>query len=169
MILYIGHAMLINSAWPFYFRQAGQTSTDEVKKRDLRAELLEAEHEARNKKRKAEGKPIEEAPKIAGAITAGGEDEEANKRRKLLQQALEMDKDDDSDDDEDEAGGEADENGEKKNGKGKGSDDERYVLCMTLMTYAPRCHPWAIYPSPHMTWSSYKTRYVAPKPFSGRH
>ncbi|KAJ3773519.1 Cwf15/Cwc15 cell cycle control protein [Lentinula raphanica] len=77
------------------FRQIGQTSTAEVEKRDLRAELLAAEQEARNKKRKAEGKPleVEDKPPLA--------DEEANKRRKMLQDALEMDKDDDDDDEED--------------------------------------------------------------------
>ncbi len=66
--------------------QVGQTSTEEVKKRDLRAELLAAEQEARNKKRKAEGKAplIEDMPA----------DDEANKRRKLLQD-IELDKDDD--------------------------------------------------------------------------
>ena len=37
------------------YRQPGQTSTAEVAKRDLRAELLAAEAEAREKKRKAEG------------------------------------------------------------------------------------------------------------------
>jgi len=90
------------------YRQPGQTSTADVKKRDLRAELLAAEAEARNKKRKAEGKPlleedvrmaapIEEAPKEA---TPAVEDDEANKRRKLLQEALEMDKDDDEDEEE---------------------------------------------------------------------
>lgn len=83
--------------------------------------------EARNKKRKAEGKPLEDAPKSAGAITAGGEDEEVNKRRKLLQQALEMDKDEDSGSDEEEDGKETEKgDGEKKNGKGKEKDsDER--------------------------------------------
>ncbi|KAG8218225.1 Cwf15/Cwc15 cell cycle control protein-domain-containing protein [Butyriboletus roseoflavus] len=39
------------------FRQPGQTSTGEVARRDLRADLLAAEEEARNKKRKAEGRP----------------------------------------------------------------------------------------------------------------
>ncbi|KAF9036945.1 Cwf15/Cwc15 cell cycle control protein [Hymenopellis radicata] len=68
------------------FRQVGQTSTEEVKKRDLRAELLAAEQEARNKKRKAEGK----APLIEDMPV----DDEANKRRKLLQD-IELDKDDD--------------------------------------------------------------------------
>jgi protein CWC15 len=69
-------------------RQPGQTSEVEVKKRDLRAELLIAEQEAKNKKRKAEGK----APL---PVDDGQVDDEANKRRKLLQQALELDKDDD--------------------------------------------------------------------------
>jgi len=91
------------------FRQPGQTSVDDIKKRDLRAELLAAEAEARNKKRKAEGKPLlEEDVRRAAAIeapkegTPAVEDDEANKRRKLLQEALEMDKDDDDDDDEEE-------------------------------------------------------------------
>ncbi|KAJ4471524.1 Cwf15/Cwc15 cell cycle control protein [Lentinula aciculospora] len=76
------------------FRQVGQTSTSEVHKRDLRAELLAAEQEARNKKRKAEGKPleVEETPMIT--------DDEANKRRKMLQDAIEMDKDDDEEEEE---------------------------------------------------------------------
>lgn len=81
---------------------------------------MAAEAEARNKKRKAEGKPpLEEDVRKAAAIEApkegtpaAGEDE-ANKRRKLLQEALEMDKDDDEDDDE-----------EKNDEDG----DERYVL-----------------------------------------
>jgi protein CWC15 len=62
-----------------------------VQKRDLRADLLAAEQEAKNKKRKAEGKP-------PLPVENGSMDEEANKRRKLLQEALELDKDDDDDD-----------------------------------------------------------------------
>ena len=76
--------------------QVGQTSTDEVKKRDLRAELLAAEQDAKNKKRKAEGKPplgVEDAPVPV--------DDESNKRRKLLQEALELDKDDEEEEEED--------------------------------------------------------------------
>jgi len=106
------------------FRQPGQTSTDEVKRRDLRAELLAAEAEARNKKRKAQGKPpLEEDVRKAAAIEAAGdgtpttEDDEANKRRKLLQEALEMDKDDDEGDDEEkttEDGDESDEESEEE-------------------------------------------------------
>ena len=74
-------------------RQPGQTSTGEVARRDLRADLLAAEEEARNKKRKAEGRP-------PVAITSGGEDEDTLKRRKLLQEALELDRDDDEEEDE---------------------------------------------------------------------
>jgi len=80
---------------------------------------LAAEAEARNKKRKAEGKPpLEEDIRKAAAIeapkegTPAAEEDEANKRRKLLREALEMDKDDDEDDD-----------GEKNDDDG----DERYA------------------------------------------
>jgi protein CWC15 len=95
-------------------RQPGQTSTDEVKRRDLRAELLAAEADARARKRKADGRPVEDEP--ASAPVAVLEDDEANKRRKLLQEALEMDRDEDSD--------EASENGEKK----KDADEDRCVF-----------------------------------------
>lgn len=49
-------------------------------------------------------------------------DEEANKRRKLLQEALELDKDDDDDD----RSGSEDEEGKGK-GKAKDESDERCV------------------------------------------
>jgi protein CWC15 len=65
---------------------------------------LAAEQDAKNKKRKAEGKPplgIEDAAFVPA-------DDESNKRRKLLQQALELDKDDE--DDEEEKKDEKDEN-----------------------------------------------------------
>lgn len=104
------------------FRQPGQTSTTEVKRRDLRAELLVAEQEARNKKRKAQGLPIEDIPTPAAgqlAITAGDE-EESNKRRKLLQEVIDLDKDDD-DSDEDEQGAGAPAGGMDK-GKGRADD-----------------------------------------------
>jgi protein CWC15 len=79
----------------------------EVRKRDLRTELLLAEQDAKNKKRKAEGKPP--LPVLDGPV-----DEESTKRRKLLQQALELDKDDD---DEGEATSKA-----EKDGKGANSE-----------------------------------------------
>ena len=68
---------------------------------------MAAEAEARNKKRKAEGRPpLEEDVRRVAAIeapkegTSAAEEDEANKRRKLLQEALEMDKDDDDDEEE---------------------------------------------------------------------
>ncbi|KZV68527.1 Cwf15/Cwc15 cell cycle control protein [Peniophora sp. CONT] len=109
----------MNAHTKLKFRQPGQTSVDEVKKRDLRAELLQAEAEARNKKRKAAGLPLEDVP-VAGAIEAAPEEEESNKRRKLLQEALENDKDADSDDEEKDEGGDD----KMEGGKGKADSDE---------------------------------------------
>jgi protein CWC15 len=96
-------AQLAQGAYPLQskktFRQPGQTSVSEVKKVDLRAELLVAEAEARAKKRKAAGLPVEDVS--SGVPVAAIEDEEVKKRRKVLQDALEMDKDADSDEDDD--------------------------------------------------------------------
>lgn len=77
-----------------------------MQKRDLRAELLAAEQEAKNKKRKAEGKP-------PLPIENGSMDEEANKRRKLLQEALELDKDDDEDEKNEKTAGQDKDEGEE--------------------------------------------------------
>lgn len=71
----------------------------EVKKVNLRAELIAAEAESRAKKRKAAGLPVEDVSPVVPV--AAIEDEETNKRRKVLQEALEMDKDADSDEDDD--------------------------------------------------------------------
>ncbi|KAJ8594229.1 Cwf15/Cwc15 cell cycle control protein [Rhizopogon salebrosus TDB-379] len=106
------------------FRQAGQTSVGEVARKDLRAELLAAEEEARNKKRKAEGKPL--LPVTNGNALEGTEDE-TNKRRKLLQDALELDKDDEDEDEkeEQEAGGSGgQENGAEDEESEEESDEE---------------------------------------------
>ncbi|OAX37787.1 Cwf15/Cwc15 cell cycle control protein [Rhizopogon vinicolor AM-OR11-026] len=106
------------------FRQTGQTSVGEVARRDLRAELLAAEEEARNKKRKAEGKPP--LPVTNGNAMEGIEDE-SNKRRKLLQEALELDKDDEDEDekeDEKAAESEAQENGAEDEESDEESDEE---------------------------------------------
>ncbi|KAG2070056.1 Cwf15/Cwc15 cell cycle control protein [Suillus decipiens] len=104
------------------FRQAGQTSVGDVARRDLRMELLAAEEEARNKKRKAEGKPP--LPLTNGNATEAAGDE-ASKRRKLLEEALELDKDDD-DDDEKEEGAESkgQENGEEQDEESEEESDE---------------------------------------------
>ena len=75
------------------FRQPGQTSSIDVQKRDLRAELLKAEQEAKERKRKAVGGAF------VGSDAPVAEIEDRNpeeiKRRRLLQEALELDKDDD--------------------------------------------------------------------------
>jgi hypothetical protein len=108
LLLFAQHGRLRPSPSP---RQPGQTSVDEVKKSDLRAELVAAEVAARAKKRKAAGLPVEDEQP---AVTAMIEDEEANKRRKVLQEALELDKDADSDEDEDE---DKDKDGPKEDAK----------------------------------------------------
>jgi len=111
------------------FRQPGQTSVSEVKKVNLRAELLVAEAEARAKKRKAAGLPVEDVSPVVPMI----EDEESNKRRKVLQDALEMDKDADSDEDDDadaddskggEANGDHTKSGENGNDVGDDNNED---------------------------------------------
>ncbi|KAJ7081617.1 Pre-mRNA-splicing factor Cwf15/Cwc15 [Mycena belliarum] len=94
------------------FRQVGQTSVAEVKKRDLRSELFAAELEAKNKKRKAEGLP----PLAVESGTPA--DEEANKRRKLLQDSIDLDKDD-----EEEGDADADADGKAAEEKDKDADN----------------------------------------------
>ncbi|KAG8807435.1 hypothetical protein FRC17_004461 [Serendipita sp. 399] len=96
------------------FRQPGQGGTNEVEKRDLRAQLLKAEAEARAKKRKAggllgAGEDSEmqdgEETTTASSAAAVAEIEDRNpdevKRRKLLED-IALDKDDDDDDDDEE-------------------------------------------------------------------
>ncbi|WVR06623.1 hypothetical protein IAU60_003655 [Kwoniella sp. DSM 27419] len=106
------------------FRQPGQTNTSDVARRDLKAELRAAERVALEKKRKAQGlpplPPDESALRITGAAVAGGEgeDEAAAKRRKVLEDAAELDKDDESEDEE-----EADGAGKGK-GKATAQDDD---------------------------------------------
>jgi hypothetical protein len=85
----------------------------------LRKELLAAETDARAKKRKAAGLPVENEQPVVAAI----EDEEANKRRKLLQEALELDKDSDSDEDEN----------ENEDGPANGGN----ATCVALFTVSP--------------------------------
>lgn len=112
-------------------RQAGQTSVDEVKKKNLRAELLIAEMEAKNKKRKAEGLPplpIEGEGGAVGAIADVPADDEANKRRKLLQDALEMDKDDSESEDEKKDKGK--EKAKAKSEDRMDEDDDRYGVAV---------------------------------------
>ncbi|RXK35762.1 protein CWC15 [Tremella mesenterica] len=124
------------------FRQPGQTSTSDVIRRDLRADLLAAERLAAEKKRKASGieEPVtvstnlrisqgDSSPSTRLRIPTDGqdrvdkegedddEDEERNKRRKVLEQAAELDKDDSDDESKDEP--EEDDDSEESD-----SDDE---------------------------------------------
>ncbi|KZS88199.1 Cwf15/Cwc15 cell cycle control protein [Sistotremastrum niveocremeum HHB9708] len=100
------------------FRQPGQSSTGEVARLDLRQELLAAEAEAKEKKRKAQGLPP--SADSTSLSIENGASEESNKRRKLLQEALELDRDDDDDDDKSDADAEVE---DKTNGKA-GSDED---------------------------------------------
>jgi protein CWC15 len=107
------------------FRQPGQTSTTDVARRDLRAELLEAERVAAEKKRRAAGLPALPAPASSlrleagtGDEVAGEEEEDRAKRRKVLEEALEADKDEEDEYDEglEDVGADV-----KDKGKGKAS------------------------------------------------
>ncbi|KAJ7478615.1 Pre-mRNA-splicing factor Cwf15/Cwc15 [Mycena galericulata] len=100
------------------FRQVGQTSVAEVKQRDLRSELFAAELEAKNKKRKAEGLP---PLAVEGGPAA---DEESNKRRKLLQDSLDLDKDDEDEEDAVESGKTAEEKDKDADDSDSDSDEE---------------------------------------------
>ncbi|OBZ69675.1 Pre-mRNA-splicing factor cwc15 [Grifola frondosa] len=104
------------------FRQPGQTSTSEVAKRDLRAELLAAEQEARNRKRKAEGKPPLAVENGSGS--AVGADDETNKRRKLLQEALDMDKDEEEEEEEETEKGDVAKDNNKDEDEDEDEDEE---------------------------------------------
>ncbi|KAL1945486.1 hypothetical protein VTO73DRAFT_2337 [Trametes versicolor] len=115
------------------FRQPGQTSTAEVAKRDLRAELLAAEAEARDRKRKAEGKPPLAVENGSGADAATeGQSEESNKRRKLLQEALELDKDDDDEDEKSEKGENGDEDDDEEDEDEDDEEDDTAELLREL-------------------------------------
>lgn len=104
------------------FRQPGQTSSSDIARVDLRAQLLVAERAAVDKKRKAQGLPAlpplvlpgQEVRAIEGGVGGEEEDEESRKRRKVLEEAVALDRDDDDDDDDDEA------EGSFKRDKGKG-------------------------------------------------
>ena len=77
------------------FRQPGQTSTTDVARRDLKAELAAAERVAVDKKRKAAG--LAPLPPVASGslrIEASGEEEELVKRRKVLEETGDLDRDD---------------------------------------------------------------------------
>lgn len=103
-------------------RQPGQTSTSDVAKRDLRAELLAAEAEATEKKRKAQGLPSVSVAAIENGIA---NQDEANKRRKLLQEAVDLDRDDDEDDKEK----------EQEEAETVKDDNDRYIITIGVSDY----------------------------------
>ena len=97
------------------FRQPGQSSSGDVGKKDLKAELAAAERTAQDKKRKAAGLPplpplpssslrLENGKADEGQNRDAGvvdeEQEERAKRRKILEEAAELDRDDTDDEDE---------------------------------------------------------------------
>lgn len=109
------------------FRQPGQNNTGDVVRRDLKAELAAAERAAAEKKRKAAGLPplpVNDASMRIENGPADGQEEdtesESVKRRKVLEEALEMDKDDSDDEDKDGDEGSA----SKDKGKGKALDQD---------------------------------------------
>ena len=109
------------------FRQPGQGTTDEIKRRDLRLELERAE-----KKAKVGGSTIDEAAP-ADQSEAAADDEEAQqaaKRRKILADAVALDKDDSDDDDEDRprADGEGAEDEEDSDDDSDDEDDEAALM-----------------------------------------
>lgn len=119
------------------FRAPGQGASTDIAKRDLKTELLRAEREAQNKKRKAQGLPLLPEVRLAiegekevkseagegesksGLVEEDGEDEAARKRRKILEEVAAMDADDSDDDDESDEENNDDE-GKIRKDKGKG-------------------------------------------------
>jgi len=99
------HAKALPAHTHLKLRREGQTSQAEVAQRDLRAELLAAEAEHRRKTGKA---PLPEPPAAIEDDAERGvkrlledvDDEEISKRRKILEEARELDQESDPDDDE---------------------------------------------------------------------
>jgi hypothetical protein len=115
------------------FRQPGQTSTSEVSSSDLRVQLLIAERKAVDKKRKAQGLgPLPELvlpgqKSIEGGEGGAEEDGERAKRRKVLEEAVGLDRDDEDDeaeDDDKEGAGSDDGTDAKGKEKAEGSDGD---------------------------------------------
>ncbi|GEM06107.1 hypothetical protein Rt10032_c01g0124 [Rhodotorula toruloides] len=99
------------------FRQPGQGTTSETSRRDLKAELMAAEREAAARKAKGERGYVADQKLLALQSAQDKEESEAAsesaaKRRKLLQEAADLDKDDSEDED-----SEAEDGADK--GKGK--------------------------------------------------
>ncbi|GAA6014877.1 hypothetical protein JCM11491_002146 [Sporobolomyces phaffii] len=85
------------------FRQPGQDDAASVTRRDLKLELLEAERESQLRKNKGErGLVVDRGLLLLeNQERDSREQQDAAKRRKLLQQVADLDRDDDDDDDDD--------------------------------------------------------------------
>ncbi|GAA5896260.1 spliceosome-associated CWC15 family protein [Sporobolomyces salmoneus] len=105
------------------FRQPGQDSHGEVQRRDLKLELMAAERESEMRKKKGErGLVVDKGLLMLEEKERDSrEQEEANKRRKLLQEVADLDKDDE-DDDEGEEEGSGGEGETDIKGKGKATE-----------------------------------------------
>jgi len=104
------------------FRQPGQGTKDEIQRRDLRLELERAE------KRSKAGGPLTDEP--IKPIDAGADDEQAQqvaKRRKILEEAAELDRDD-SDDNQHSAGGNGADSGDEDTSASDDEDDEAALM-----------------------------------------
>ncbi|KAM0793675.1 hypothetical protein ACM66B_001104 [Microbotryomycetes sp. NB124-2] len=116
------------------FRQPGQTSTNEVARRDLKAELVAAEREAAERKAKGQSGFVADRKLLTLENEQAQSEADASdaKRRKVLASVgnLDADDDDDDDDEDDEHGDDAREDrgaaaaGRLDKGKGKAVDQE---------------------------------------------
>jgi len=108
------------------FRQPGQGGKNEVARRDLKLELMQAERDSNLRKKKGErGLVVDQGLLLLeNQERETRENEEANKRRKLLDEVKDLDKDDEE---EEESASEGEGEGEKKDlkGKGKATDENK--------------------------------------------
>ncbi|GAA6020221.1 hypothetical protein JCM10207_004377 [Rhodosporidiobolus poonsookiae] len=106
------------------FRQPGQGTTSEVARRDLKLELLAAERDASARKAKGErGYVADQKLLLLQQAEDAQESEAAAKRRKILQEAAELDRDDSEDESESEDEKDGAKDGADK-GKGKEVDED---------------------------------------------
>ncbi|GAA5823428.1 hypothetical protein JCM5353_002144 [Sporobolomyces roseus] len=112
------------------FRQPGQGGKNEVARRDLKLELMQAERDSNLRKKKGErGLVVDQGLLLLeNQERETRENEEATKRRRLLDEVKDLDKDDEEEDESASEGeGEGEGEGEKKDlkGKGKAIDEDK--------------------------------------------
>ncbi|PWN53262.1 Cwf15/Cwc15 cell cycle control protein [Violaceomyces palustris] len=104
------------------FRQPGQGVEDEIRRRDLKRELEEAEREVRRRKGLEDGLMVGEEKKEEDM------DGEVGKRRRVMMESRDLDRDDDDEEEEEEEGEEDNSKSGFRgdsNGKGKMKERER--------------------------------------------